>query len=81
MKRQLKRLISRLLNRLARSPRIRLAGQRLLDRFPRLRGLVLRLMHGGPVFQHQAPPNAFDERGACQQRLLEDLQQRWNRHP
>lgn len=72
-----RRLLSRLLQRLARSPRVKLLGQRLLSRFPRLRGLVLRMLHGAPLLARRAPVNAFDARGACQQRLLEDLQRRW----
>lgn len=70
----LRRLVARLLQRLLRSPRIKLAGQRLLARTPRLRGLVLRLLHGAPLFEKPAPPNAFDARGERQQRLMEALQ-------
>jgi len=66
----LRRLIARLLQRLLRSPRIKLAGQRLLARTPRLRGLVLRLLHGAPLFEKPTPPNAFDARGEWQQRLM-----------
>ncbi|MCG6658030.1 hypothetical protein HOP52_09715 [Halomonas campisalis] len=81
MKRQLRRLVARLLNRLVRIPRLKLIGQRVLSHFPRLRGLVLRIMHGGSWRAPSAQPvtNAFDTRGERQQRLLDDLQQRWNR--
>lgn len=80
MKRTLRRLISRLLNRLVRMPRLKLAAQRILSRYPRLRGLVLRMMHGGRWFAREGgAPNAFDARGEQQQRLIEDLQARWNR--
>ncbi|MBB3142869.1 hypothetical protein [Halomonas organivorans] len=79
MKRMLRRLISRFLHRLERSPRIKLWGRRILERLPRLRGLVIRLMHGGPLLERQLPPNEFDTRSEPQQRLIEDLQHRGSR--
>lgn len=80
MNRTLRRLISRILHRLLRFPRIKLLGQRLLQRLPRVRGLVMRLLHGGPLIQRQIPVNEFDARSDTQQRLMEDLQMRWERH-
>ncbi|WP_299313381.1 hypothetical protein [uncultured Halomonas sp.] len=75
-----RRLLSRTLMRLARSPRLKLLGQRTLSRAPRLRGLVLRLMYGGAWRAGEAQPvNDFDGRGEYQKRLLDDLQQRWER--
>ena len=80
MKRFLRRLVARLLHRLVRMPRLKLFAQRCLARFPRLRGLVLRMMHGGAWFPGAPPPpNDFDARGERQQRLMDDLQARWNR--
>lgn len=81
MKRYVKNLLSRLLNHLNRSPRIKYTGQRVLRRVPRLRRLVLRIMHGGSIYIHEVPPDTFDARGEQQKRLLDDLQQRWNRQP
>lgn len=80
MKRSLRRLVARLLHRLVRIPRLKLAGQRFLSRFPRLRGLVLRMLHGESWAVPDSPPpapNAFDARGEQQQRLLEALEARW----
>lgn len=82
MKQMLRRMMARLVRQLLRSPRIKLLGQRILAHFPRLRGLVLRLMHGGPLFQGDEPiANTFDARGENQQRLLEELERRWERQP
>lgn len=75
-----RRLLSHLLLRLARSPRLKLVGQRLLSHTPYLRGLVLRVMYGASLRSREAEPlNAFDGRGEQQKRLLDDLQQRWER--
>lgn len=80
MKQALRRWVSRLLQHLVRSPRIKWAGQKVLGRFPRLRSVVLRLMHGGALCERTVASNEFDTRGEYQQRLMEDLQQRWKRH-
>ncbi len=80
MKRMLHRLLSSLVWWMLRFPRMKVLGQRVLTNFPRLRGLVLRLIHGGPLFRTDScPVNDFDTRSERQQRLLEDLQRRWGR--
>ncbi len=82
MKSTLRRLVARLLHRLVRIPGLKLAGQRFLSRFPRLRGLVLRMLHGESwAVPDATAPNAFDARGERQQRLLEALEARWETRP
>lgn len=79
MKQALRRWISRLLKRLAHSPRLKSIAKRSLERVPRLRGLVLRLMHGGSLFGRQAGINRFEPLSDYQQRLTQDLHKRWGR--
>ncbi|MDZ7853758.1 MAG: hypothetical protein U5L98_14230 [Halomonas sp.] len=80
MKRRLRRLLSQLVHLLLRQPRIKSTGQRLLSRVPRVRALVLRVIHGGPLFElNPSRVYDFDARGERQQRLLDDLQERWKR--
>ncbi|MDN3524161.1 hypothetical protein QWY79_02645 [Halomonas sabkhae] len=78
MKRWLRPLLSRFARSLLKVPYARRLGQRVLAPFPGLRGRVIRLIHGG----HLEPmgSNPVDGRGEGQQRLIEDLEQRWN-HP
>lgn len=78
LKGRLRRLLGTLLLVVVRLPHARALGQRVLAPFPRVRALIIRLLHGGNPGRI-APANAVDGRGECQQGLIDALTHRWDR--
>jgi hypothetical protein len=73
MKQLIKRTLARLLQSLFQQPFLRTTGQRIINRLPRIKSLLLRLLYN--IHSHPKP-ETIEHHGLIEERLNRALAQR-----